>query len=234
MRSHRTCRSLIAISLLLAKFVIFISTEEASLNFTGVKFIQLHEMELPPTTSIDAVIHWFTQRYHKPDVGRWIEYLRTIMNIRRLHINSLPMDKVIADWTITAKPGSHSPDFKSTITPDLMIRFGIFGGLGVLGIEAEIPIEWIIFGILANTITYADFPDYTCNHHRIIADPYPVENGSLPESRKFFHWYCRYYLGKRSVEDDSMIAQRQEKIKHHLSHKLTEISKQNLLQWSYQ
>lgn len=196
--------------------------------------------ELPPTTSPDAVISWFRIRYNLPDVEDRVKYLNDIMRRNRLHIDGIGIGKQIKDWTVTTRVGtvSYHPDFKPPFTPDIMIRLGIFGGLGIKGIENEIPIEWIIFGILGGKISSPNdvFPTQQRNYYNIIADPWPTEDETR-DSRNFFHWFCRYYLGRRSPEEDAiMIGAWKEKTKfltsvvNDRSHNRL-IHRQHLLQW---
>lgn len=137
---------------------------------------------------------------------------------------------------VEAQPGSTSfkQGFTIDYTPDVLIRLGIFGGLSIKGIENEIPMEWILFGLLDDKIINDEFPEQSKNFFEIIAEPYPLGNNT--DSRHFFHWLCRYYWGKRCAEDISMINQWKEqlKLKNEVLSKPQHknlISKQKLLQW---
>jgi hypothetical protein len=97
-------------------------------------------------------------------------------------------------------------DFNPDFTPDVLIRKGIFGGLSISGLEIDIPIEWVIFPLLEDKISSnQSFPEQNLNYYPILAEIYPIKGGK--DSRRFFHWFCLYYLGKRGEHDDNMIKQ---------------------------
>jgi hypothetical protein len=131
------------------------------------------------------------------------------MGRRRLHIKDYSKGSSPYGVKLLEIPGvkSYHKDFKPDFTPDVMIRMGVFGGLGVKGIETEIPIEWLLYSLFDKNvgITYTNmmFADQRKNYYKVISSVYPSSDGK--DSRLFFHWYCRYYLGKRSEEDEDMI-----------------------------
>lgn len=197
------------------------------------------KIELPPSDSkIEDVISWFRDRYKHPDVESKVTYLINIMTKKRLHIKDYRLSNTIGDWKIVVEAGplSYHPNFKPVITPDAMISSGIFGGLSIMGIETEIPIDWIIYGIFHGKINCDDyFPSQILNKYMIVAEPYPLINQQ--DNRYFFHWFCRYYLGRRGSEDDDMIALWNANAKKYISYINQSAApslmlRQILLQWS--
>lgn len=166
-------------------------------------------IQLPPRDNPAAIISWFTERYQGSMLDQHVAYLNHIMEQKRLHIKDVKVGTVITgaqgSWTVAVPTGTKSYDakFSPKFSPDVLIRLGVFGGLAIKGIETEIPIEWIIFALLSDKITYEDLPDQTKNYYQILSEPYPSTRSY--DTRQFFHWFCRYYLGKRSPEDVLMI-----------------------------
>lgn len=193
-------------------------------------------IQLPPTTSMAAVISWFRQRYLNADVEEQVAYLESIMRVRRLHIKDFRVGTEISDWSVNVQVGTslYEPGFTPELTPDIMLRLGIFGGLAIKGIETQIPIEWVIFALFESKLTTDVFPHQNKNYFLLVADPYP---SSGDDSREFFHWFCRYYLGRRSEEDSEMIEEWksfQSKAKAIIKSKVPQsaIVRQLFLQWS--
>lgn len=196
-------------------------------------------ISLPPTDSIESVLKWFSNAYKGDNLESNIKYLTSIMEIRRVHINDFYKGRSPCGWQIKQMSGSnfYHEDFNPDFTPDVLIREGIFGGLGIVGMETHIPIEWVIFPLLKDKIlTTQSFPEQSINHYSILAEIYPTRYGS--DSRKFFHWFCLYYLGKRSDEDRDMIDlwNKMGKYRSYVkgvgnSNKI--IMRQMLLQWGY-
>lgn len=194
---------------------------------------------LPPTDSSEAVIQWFKDKYTGNDLDGAVKYIAEIMDKRRVHIKDFLQGKSPCGWEVSRQAGANSYDFgfKSDFTPDVLIRMGIFGGLSVRDIETEIPIEWILIGLLEGKIDYkSKFPEQKINYFSVLAEVYPSLDGC--DTRGFFQWFCMYYLGKRTEQDEQMIAlwrQRQRLFKTVNQSRVTNhiLSRQLLLQWSY-
>jgi hypothetical protein len=194
--------------------------------------------ELPPEDNPEAIIDWYMKKDSSPNLDEKVAYLRRILSQRQLHIKNFQIGTSIVQrdqgkpWSVNVSVGvnSYHSEFKPKYTPDVLLRVGVFGGMGIRGIETEIPIEWIIYSLLANLIVINDaFPEQKLNYYQILADPYPNHDGS--DSRIFFHWFCRYYLGRRGPEDNDMINKWKEKnsLKHRTP--LSLVQRQHLLQW---
>lgn len=198
--------------------------------------------KLPPVSKgSDALLEWFKSEH----IDKWgyvpewkVMYLTGILKGEYQYIEKYVIGTQIGGWKVEVQVGasSYGAGFSPVLTPDVMIRMGIFGGLGIRGIEREIPIEWIMYGLIDDSISYHDFPDQNLNFCKVLSDPYP--HSSERDTRHFFHWYCRYYLGKRSDEDVSMIKiWNIRKKKYSKVCKMREMnhgmSRQNLIQYGY-
>jgi hypothetical protein len=198
--------------------------------------------ELPPRTDPEDVITWFREHYQHADVEEHVTYLRAIMNVRFRNLDHYHVGNYIVrgpgEWKVTAPNDvkAYASNFTPKFTPDVLLRFGIFGGLAIQGIEAEIPIEWVIYALLERKLLIdKELPDQTKNYFQIIAEPYPLP--TTKDARAFFHWFCRYHLGKRDPEDIAMINQWRKHAKMAqalFDSKVTQslVTRQMLLQWS--
>lgn len=112
-------------------------------------------------------------------------------------------------YTLTEPVGRNfDPRFKPELTPKEMLALGVFGGVYMRDCKKEFPKDWF---------TRAKFQMKDSYEH----DPkinFFGENASQPLSvwlakgwihpqdpRGWFQWYCRYYLGRRSDDDNRQI-----------------------------
>jgi hypothetical protein len=98
-----------------------------------------------------------------------------------------------------------SPLFTPDLTPPEMLRLGVFGGKYMTDCRKEFPKSWFTHARL-------------CPARHDPALNFFGVNASLPLSewrrkgwisgqdpRGWFQWYCRYYMGRRSPDDDVQI-----------------------------
>lgn len=96
--------------------------------------------------------------------------------------------------------------FKPELTPQEMLKLGVFGGLYMSDKPKEFPKSWFVGAKIS--------PD----HKRHKELNYFGINASQPLSvwqakgwihpqdpRGWFQWYCRYYLGRRTDDDERQI-----------------------------
>jgi len=133
-------------------------------------------------------------------------------------------------------------DFRPEITPKQMLALGVFGGKYMTDCTDEFPDDWFVRAKL--------------NHER----PVPVlnffgVNASQPlaewkkrgwiyrdDPRGWFQWYCRYYMGRRSPDDERQI-KRWKGMKRHVAQVKANCAnkdlscrrkqRQALLHWAY-
>jgi hypothetical protein len=109
-------------------------------------------------------------------------------------------------YVLTEPPGRHfSPLFTPELTPREMLRLGVFGGKYMTDGRAEFPSSWF-----AGAKLCAERHDPALNYFGVNASqPLSVwrRNGwiSGQDPRGWFQWYCRYYMGRRSRDDDRQI-----------------------------
>jgi len=120
-------------------------------------------------------------------------------------------------YFLTEKVGENfHPDFKPDLTPKQMLKLGVFGGLYFGDKPKEYPKDWFEGGKIS--------PDgkrhKELNYFKINASqPLSVwrEKGWINKNdpRGWFEWYCRYFLGRRSSDDERQI-KRWKAIRRHM------------------
>lgn len=98
--------------------------------------------------------------------------------------------------------------FKPDLTPKQMLKLGIFGGKYLRDCRAEFPKDWFIFAKLLPL--GKNIPDKNLNYFKVNASLSLTDwqnKGWINEEdpRGWFQWYCRYYMGRRSKDDQRQI-----------------------------
>ncbi len=98
-----------------------------------------------------------------------------------------------------------SDGFKPELKPKEMLELGVFGGNYFNGDYSEFPKEWFENARLTN-----GKPDPKLNYFEVSASqPLSVwqEKGwiNAQDPLGWFQWYCRYYQGRRSKDDERQI-----------------------------
>ncbi len=109
------------------------------------------------------------------------------------------------------------PEFKPELTPKQMLELGVFGGKYMTDCRKEFPKSWFAKAKLCH-----EKHDPKLNYFSI--------NASLPllvwikkgwinsrhDPRGWFQWYCRYYMGRRLIDEDKIQIKRWKAIKRHV------------------
>lgn len=106
-------------------------------------------------------------------------------------------------------------EFKPELTPQEMLRLGVFGGEYFADKPSDIPNEWF------RDVELSTQADEELNFFKISASqPLQVwrEKDWIDERdpRGWFQWYCRYYQGRRIDEYDSSQIKRWKAIRRHI------------------
>ena len=110
------------------------------------------------------------------------------------------------EYELTEPEGGRlTPEFKPELTPKEMLELGVFGGLYMTDCRNEFPSEWFQDAKLS-----PGKKDPALNFFGVDASQSLNvwrSKGWIHEQdpRGWFQWYCRYYLGRRSVDDERQI-----------------------------
>ena len=100
------------------------------------------------------------------------------------------------------------PRFKPDLTPKQMLRLGVFGGSYLGDAHKEFPKDWFTNAKLQNAQHGGH--DKNLNYFKVNASqPLVVwqKKGWInpQDPRGWFEWYCRYYMGRRTLDDERQI-----------------------------
>jgi hypothetical protein len=140
------------------------------------------------------------------------------MSSRRQYV--IVNDRMQSDYTYAlAEPAGRNfdPRFQPELTPAAMLALGVFGGCYMTDCRAEFPAAWFARAKLSPSR-----PDPSLNHFGVAASqPLSVwrRKGWIhpDDPRGWFQWYCRYYLGRRTPEEDSRQIARWRAMRRHVA-----------------
>lgn len=148
-------------------------------------------------------------------------------------------------YTLTEPAGKNfSNDFTPQLTPEQMLKFGVFGGNYFIECPKEFP-DWWFEGV---EFSKNNTSDKELNLFKVNASQ-PLEVWQkkgwiyFEDPKGWFLWYCRYFLGRRIAEEDFRQIKRWKNMRRHI----TQISnncnvgdvtcrprqRQALLHWAY-
>ncbi len=109
-------------------------------------------------------------------------------------------------YVLTCREGEDfDPEFRPDLSPREMLELGVFGGVYMRDCVKEFPKSWFVKAKLSEGKR-----DKKLNYFGVNASqPLSVwrEKGWIHEQdpRGWFQWYCRYYYGRRSEDDERQI-----------------------------
>lgn len=109
-----------------------------------------------------------------------------------------------------------NPDFKPELTPKQMLELGVFGGKYMTDCENEFPKDWF-----ENAKLSKEFKNPKINYFGVNASQplkFWQKKGWInsQDPRGWFQWYCRYFMGRRTLDDERQI-RRWKQIKRHIA-----------------
>ena len=133
-------------------------------------------------------------------------------------------------------------EFVPELTPAEMLRLGVFGGKYMTDCREEFPESWFAGAKLS-----PEGYNPSLNFFQVSASKplsYWRQKGWIhpQDPRGWFQWYCRYYLGRRSKDDERQV-KRWKSMRRHIA-QLTKncrqgdwscrpVQRQALLHWAY-
>jgi hypothetical protein len=117
-----------------------------------------------------------------------------------------------------AAPGrGFDPEFTPELTPQEMLRLGVFGGKYMTDCRKEFPASWFARAKLSDKNR-----DPSLNFFGVDASQ-PLSMWrrkgwlSKDDPRGWFQWYCRYYMGRRLPDEDRRQIRRWKQIRRHVA-----------------
>lgn len=126
------------------------------------------------------------------------------MKARRVVVSDLMQDHY--EYLLTEPRGKNfHPDFKPQLSPAQMLELGVFGGKYMTDCTGEFPAAWFKKARLNSECHDPELNYFRVNASKPLA--YWVEKGWIhpADPRGWFQWYCRYYMGRRSDDDERQI-----------------------------
>ena len=126
------------------------------------------------------------------------------MTVKWVEISDL-MQPSFYYWLTEPIGKNFHPGFDPDLTPRQMLELGVFGGKYLTDCVAEFPEEWFSAAKLSPERHDPELNYFGANASKPLA--YWREKGWIypDDPRGWFQWYCRYYLGRRSPDDDRQI-----------------------------
>ena len=126
------------------------------------------------------------------------------MRPKEIHVNDHMQKGYHYILTDPVGQGFH-PDFTPDLSPKEMLEMGVFGGKYMNDCRNEFPGSWFEKAKLS-----PEKADPKLNYFKVNASKplsYWIEKGWIwhQDPRGWFQWYCRYYMGRRSADDDRQI-----------------------------
>lgn len=167
---------------------------------------------------------------------------------RRTAVKVVVRDTMQRNYTyeLTEPVGKNfDPRFRPDLTPKQMLELGVFGGVYMRDCIKEFPADWFVHAKFQQKGTR--IADPKLNFFRVRASqPLDVwrKKGWIHEQdpRGWFQWYCRYYMGRRSADDERQI-KRWIAMRRHISqilnncrrgdHDCHRKQRQAVLHWAY-
>ena len=135
--------------------------------------------------------------------------------MKTIHVTDKMQQGYIYSLSENEGKGFHS-EFKPELTPQQMLEFGVFGGKYLTDCQQEFPDSWFIDAKLNS-----EKKDTSLNYFSVDASqPLSIwlKKGWIhpQDPRGWFQWYCRYYMGRRTPEEDIRQIKRWRAFRRHI------------------
>jgi len=120
-------------------------------------------------------------------------------------------------YELTEPMGANfDPRFRPELTPKEMLELGVFGGKYMTDCRAEFPEDWFTNAKLATGRRDPALNLFGVNASKPLSY-WRAKRWIHPQDpRGWFQWYCRYYMGRRTEDDERQI-QRWLAMRRHLA-----------------
>ena len=134
------------------------------------------------------------------------------------------------------------PDFRPDLTPADMLALGVFGGKYMTDCRGEFPASWFTRAKLLPEGRNPKLNFFGVDASQSLRE-WRKKGWIYPDDpRGWFQWYCRYYLGRRSLDDERQIRRWRQMTRHVAQirqkceagdHDCNRRQRQALLHWAY-
>ncbi|MGI8842623.1 MAG: hypothetical protein ACR2HZ_02915 [Gemmatimonadaceae bacterium] len=133
--------------------------------------------------------------------------------MRRITVNDR-MQHGYTYWLTEPAGRNFDPRFRPELTPADLLRLGVFGGKYMTDCAAEFPASWFKRARLS-----PERRDPALNYFGVNASqPLAVWRRKRwiyhEDPRGWFQWYCRYYRGRRCLDDERQIRRWRQMTRH--------------------
>ena len=134
-------------------------------------------------------------------------------------------------------------EFKPELTPEQMLKLGVFGGKYMTDCKKEFPKSWYKGVKLSPEFHNPELNFFKVNASQPLS--VWVKNGWIyhEDPRGWFQWYCRYFMGRRIPWEDDKQIKRWKAIKRHIAqlkkhckkgdYSCRPVQRQAILHWAY-
>ncbi|MBE8720392.1 hypothetical protein [Sphingobacterium pedocola] len=161
-----------------------------------------------------------------------------------IYVNDLMQQDYV--YYLTCPMGAQfDPQFIPDLTPSEMLELGVFGGRYLRDCQNEFPAEWFAKAKLykGNKRSGDSHLNFFGIHASQSLSIWKAKGWIHPQDpRGWFQWYCRYYMGRRTEDDERQI-KRWKAMKRHASQVVNNChfgdlscrkrQRQALLHWAY-
>ncbi len=137
------------------------------------------------------------------------------MKPKKITVNDV-MQQGYSYYLVEPEGKNFDPEFKPELTPKQMLALGVFGGKYMTDCGTEFPKDWF-----EKAKFCPERHDPKLNFFGVNASqPLSVwrKKGWIhpQDPRGWFQWYCRYYMGRRTEDDERQI-KRWKAIRRHIA-----------------
>jgi hypothetical protein len=120
-------------------------------------------------------------------------------------------------YELTASVGRNfDPEFRPGLSPREMLRLGVFCGKYMTDCRKEFPKSWFAGAKLASGPRDAGLNFFGIDASQPLSEWRRKGWIHRDDPRGWFQWYCRYYMGRRTPDEDRRQIKRWKAIRRHV------------------
>ena len=121
-------------------------------------------------------------------------------------------------YDLVAPEGKNfDPDFAPELSPREMLALGIFGGKYMTDCRAEFPSDWFDEAKLSPQKANPKLNYFGVSASQPLSEWIKKDWIHPQDPRGWFQWYCRYYRGRRTPDEDQRQIKRWKAITRHIA-----------------